>query len=145
MKTRFAPMIIVGMLLASLMLDSPAQSGERPESSPQIPVTARAVWIAIDQQTAGLSEAIRTGAFGEVDHRAYAIRDLAAALQARSGSLSSRKLAEIKRYLPFVATLARRLDASGDAKDRAGKESNFRKLRRILSLMRGVYPADAAP
>lgn len=116
----------------------PAQASEG--APVQIPAASTAVWQAIDQQTSALSKAIQTGVFDEVHHRAFAIRDLVAALPSRSASLPPEKLAQVKANVQFVATLAQRLDDTGDAKDKAGTESNFKKLQGVLSVMRADYP-----
>lgn len=140
MRARFTR-IFLGMLLGGNLAFQPqALAGEKPESPVPIPATAPAVWQAIDQQSAALGKAIQMGAFAEVHHRAYAIRDLAAALPSRSGSLSPDKLARVKAQIPFVVTLAQRLDATGDARDRPGTESNFRKLQGILNAIGANYP-----
>ena len=139
-KTRYLWLLMGALLSGNLIFQAQAQAAEKTESPVPIPATAPAIWQAIDQQTAALSRAIQTGAFGEVHHRAYAIRDLVAALAARSGTLPPDKLAQVKANLPFVATLAQRLDATGDAKDRPGAESNFRKLQQVLVAIRANYP-----
>ena len=138
-KTRFIG-ILMGALLGSPIIQPPALAAEKAEALVAIPATAPAIWHAIDQQTAALGQAIQTGAFGEVHHRAYAIRDLVAVLPARSGALAPDKLAQVKANVPFVATLAQRLDATGDARDRPGTESNFRKLQQVLTAIRANYP-----
>ena len=114
-KPRFLPILTAALLSGVLTLPPPALAAEKSEAPVSIPATAPAIWQAIDQQSAALSRAIQTGAFAEVHHRAYAIRDL-------------------------VATLAQRLDATGDAKDRPGTESNFRKLQQVLTAIRANYP-----
>ena len=43
----------------------------------------------------------------------------------------------------LVADLAKRLDESGDAKNQAGTESNFKKLQGILKTIASLYPPDA--
>ena len=140
MRIRFT-LIFMGMLLGGNLAFQPqALAGEKAESPVQIPATAAAVWQAMDQQSAALGKAIQTGAFAEVHHRAFAIRDLAAALPARSGALPPDKLVRLKANVQFVATLAQRLDATGDAKDRPGTESNFRKLQQVLTAIRANYP-----
>ncbi len=138
-KTRTA--VFTALLLTGTAVISPAQASE--EAPVQIPATSAAIWQAIDQQVAALRKAIQTGGFDEVHHRAFAIRDLVAALPARSGSLPPEKLAQIKTNVQFVATLAQRLDATGDAKDKAGTESNFKKLQGILGVIRADYPKAA--
>ncbi len=119
--------------------DTPA--GARPTALRlQIPATSEAIWQSIDKETTLLDTLIQNGKFEEVHHRAFAIRDLVAALPARSGSLPPDKLAQVKANVQFVATLAQRLDATGDAKDKAGTASNFKKLQGMLSAMRADYP-----
>ncbi len=129
------------ILLAGTAFTPPAQAGEA--APVRIPATSTAIWQAIDQQSAALNKAIQTGQFAEVHHRAFAIRDLVAALPARSGSLPAGKLAQLKTNAGYVATLAQRLDATGDAKDKTGTESNFRKLQQILRVIRADYPGGA--
>jgi hypothetical protein len=133
--------VFTAILLAGTAVILPAQAGE--EASVQIPATSSAIWQAIDQEVAALSKAIQTGVFDEVHHRAFAIRDLVAALPSHSGSLPSDKLAQVKANVQFVATLAERLDTTGGAKDKAGTESNFKKLQGVLSVMRADYPKTA--
>ena len=139
-KTRFIGILMGALLGGNLTLQPLALAAEKAESPVPIPATALAIWQAIDQQSAALSRAIQTGAFAEVHHRAYAIRDLVAVLPARSGALAPDKLAQVKANVPFVATLAQRLDATGDARDRPGTESNFRKLQQVLTAIRANYP-----
>lgn len=130
--------VFAAILLAGTAFTLPAQAGE--ETSVQMPATRAALWQAIDQQTADLTKAIQTGVFAEVHHHAFAIRDLVAALPARPGALPAGRLAQVKINAGYVATLAQRLDATGDAKDKVGTESNFRKLQQILSAIRADYP-----
>ena len=73
-------------------------------------------------------------------HHAFAIRDLVAALPGKSSALSAENLVEVKSGVKFVAILAERLDASGDAKDAAGTKQNFEKLTTILASLRTNYP-----
>ncbi len=129
------------ILLAGTAAVPPAQASEA--APVQIPATSAAILQAMEQQTAALTKAIQTGAYAEVHHRAFAIRDLVAALPARSGSLPAGKLAQVKTNAGYVATLAQRLDATGDAKDKMGTESNFRKLQQLLGVIRAAYPKAA--
>ncbi|MBZ0093664.1 MAG: hypothetical protein K8F27_15775 [Sulfuricellaceae bacterium] len=133
--------VFTAILLAGTAAIPPAQAGE--EAPVRIPATSAAIWQAIDQQTAALSKAIQMGGLTEVHPRAFAIRDLVAALPARSGSLPSEKLAQVKENVKFVATLAQRLDATGDAKDKAGTEANFKKLQEVLAAIRADYSKTA--
>ncbi len=130
------------LLIAALFAVWPAAQASE-EAPVPIPATSTAIWQAIDQQAVALNKTIQSGKLAEVHHRAFAIRDLVAALPARSGSLPADKLAQIKTSVKFVATLAQRLDASGDAKDQVGTEANFKKLQEILAAIRAEYPKNA--
>lgn len=146
MKTAFTKFLaskalILGTLLAgSLLANTLAQAAEKAEAQVKIPATSQAIWQSIDKEIAILDTLIRTGKFEEVHHHAFAIRDLVAALPSRSGALPAEKMAQIKANSKFVAILAERLDATGDAKDKAGTESNFRKLKGVLGGIRANYP-----
>ena len=133
--------VALGAILAGgLVFNTLAHAAEKTATQVQIPATSEAIWQSIDQETESLNALIQAGKFEEVHHRAFAIRDLVAALPARSGSLPPDKLAQVKTNVQFVVTLAQRLDATGDAKDKAGTESNFSKLQGVLSVIRADYP-----
>ena len=145
MKIKLMHTIKIGNLLLGALLTSGlalAQAGEKTEANVSIPATVEAIWESIDQRTDELDHAIQTNVLGEVHHHAYAIRDLVTALPGRSKSLPPDKLAQVKANVAFVSTLAQRLDASGDAKDKAGTEANFKKLKDILNSIRKNYPAS---
>lgn len=131
----------IGMILASsLMFSSLANAVEKAGSQVQIPATSDAIWQSIDKEIEQLNKVIQTGKLEDVHHHAFAIRDLAAALPAHSSTLPADKLNQVKANNKFVASLAERLDATGDAKDKAGTESNFQKLKTVLKTMRANYP-----
>jgi hypothetical protein len=133
--------IMFGVILAGSLIFNPlAQAAEKAGSQVQIPASSEAIWKSIDKETEQLATRLQTGKFEEVHHHAFAIRDLVAALPARSGVLPGDKLAQIKTDSKFVATLAERLDAAGDAKDKTGTEANFQKLKGVLKSLRANYP-----
>ena len=132
--------LLVAMLAGGLMFNPSAQAAEKSDAQMQIPASSAGIWQEIDKEVGQLDALIRSGKFEEVHHHAYAIRDLVAALPARSGSMSADKLAQVKSNSKFVATLAERLDTTGDAKDKAGTESNFQKLKTVLTTIRANYP-----
>ena len=128
-------MLLMGIALFNLL----AQAAEKSDAVTPIPTTSEAIWKSIDKETEQLSAVIQAGKLDEVHHHAFAIRDLIAALPARSGNLPADKLAQVKANGKFVATLAERLDATGDAKDKAGTESAFQKLKNVLKTLRENY------
>ncbi len=124
------------VLLTGAVTVPQAQATE--EATVQIPATTAAIWQVIDQHTAELAKLIQAGPLEEVHHHAFAIRDLSAALPARVAAMAPDKRKQLESDVKFVATLAQRLDASGDANDRAGAESNYTKLKGVLGAMRAL-------
>ena len=124
---------------ASAMPTTPmAETTPAPETeaaSMPIPETADGIWQAIDMHTGELKAAIGSGALNTVHEHAFAIRDLVAALPAHSPSLSTEDQAKQQADVKFVATLADRLDETGDAGDKAGTQSNYEKLSAVLAGM----------
>jgi hypothetical protein len=104
-----------------------------------IPETSVGIWQAIDVKSAALKKTIDAGTLDKVHHEAFAIRDLVAALPTHSKSLSADKLVKVHDGVKFVATLAARLDATGDAKDMAGTQQNYAKLMTVLASLRSNY------
>ncbi len=127
-----------GLLAASAPIALAAEASEKTV----VPATIMGLWQAIDARSAELKKTIDSGAFDEVHHQAFAIRDLVAALPGKSSALSAENRAKVKTGVKFVATLAARLDASGDAKDAVGTKQNFEKLTNVLSSLRANYPAS---
>lgn len=125
-----------GVFAASAQIATPAETTEKTV----VPATLEGVWQAIDAKSADLKKTIDKGDLEEVHHHAFAIRDLVAALPAKSSALSAENLAKVKTGVKFVATLAERLDASGDAKDAAGTKQNFERLTTVLASLRANYP-----
>ncbi len=98
-----------------------------------IPDTADAIWLAIDQKKTELKASIDGGTLDKVHHQAFAIRDLVAALPSHSPTLPAEAQAKLENEVNFVATLADRLDETGDAKDKAGTQENYDKLVTVLN------------
>ena len=128
------------MLLVSLYVGyaSTANAKEDAEMT-AIPTNSTDIWKLIDARVAQLKVTIDSGHLDEVHHQAFAIRDLVAALPANSTSLPADLLAKVRGGVKFVATLAERLDATGDAKDLAGTQQNYAKLAAILASLRSNY------
>lgn len=117
----------------------PAKATTAPMTMSMPPATAgstSAIWADIDQKTADLAATIRSGKLADVHHAAFAIRDLAAKLPASLTVLPADKLVKVKSGVKFVATLAKRLDESGDAKDQAATQANFDSLLAVLKTLR---------
>ena len=134
--TSFRAVALGTILASSLIFNAAAYAAEEVVTQVQIPATSADIWRSIDKETAILDTLIRTGKLGELHHHAFAIRDLVKALPSRSGTLPAEKMAQIKTASKYVATLAERLDAAGDANDKAASASNLRKLKGLLNGIR---------
>lgn len=138
----------INALAALLLLSASGRCVAATESVAAHPKVAIApsgsadVWRAIDAKSNDLQRSINNGALDQVHHAAFAIRDLIASLVARSSALPPDKRAQVRNGAKYVATLAARLDASGDAKDLAGTKANYAKLLVLLKSIRSNY-ADA--
>lgn len=137
MKVLAFSAIALGTILAgNLLFNTLAHAAKKTAVQIQIPASSEAIWRSIDKETANLDKSIRTGKLEELHHHAFAIRDLVAALPSHSGTLPAKKIAQIKEYGKFVATLAERLDAAGDTKDKPAAVSNLAKLKEVLETIR---------
>ncbi len=138
----FKPLGLAAALSGVLFLVMPVGVMIAAESAEKtvIPGTSAAILHAIDVKSAQLKAMIESGKLDDVHHQAFAIRDLVAALPAKSALLPADKLAKLNGEVKFVATLAERLDATGDAKDLAGTKLNYAKLSTVLTSVRSNYP-----
>lgn len=123
----------VAATVAAEPAPAPTQAPEAEAPPMQIPDTADGIWLAIDKQSSELKAAIQGNSLKDVHHMAFAIRDLVAALPAHSPTLPADEQAKLQGEMKFVATLADRLDATGDAKDQAGAQANYDKLVTVLN------------
>ena len=131
---------------ATATVEAPKADTPKTEATPeaetptQIPAgDSDSVLQAIDQKNTELGKTIENGKLDDVHHMAFAIRDLVAALPSRSSTLSADKQAKVQGSVKFVATLADRLDASGDANDKAATKENYDKLTAVLQELRTSY------
>ena len=121
-----------------------ADEKDEPEVKITIPDTAAGILKDVKQHEEELAKTISDKKLDDVHHHAFAIRDLVNALPDKSKDLTGDKLSKLKANAKFVADLAKRLDESGDGKDQAGTEANFKKLQGILKQIRSLYPSDAS-
>lgn len=139
---RLAFLVGAALLTASLSI-SRVRADEKVETI-AIPATSAAIWQSVDQHVAELNRTIESGQLAEVHHHAFAIRDLVNALPDHSAGLPADKVAKVKVSGKFVAVLAQRLDAAGDANDKTATVSNFKKLQEVLKSLRQQYATTAA-
>ena len=115
------------------MAAKPAAAGE----------SLAAVWRDVKTHEAELGQLVGSKKLEQVHEVAFAIRDLVATLPAKSQQLSAEQQTKLNGNVKFVATLAGRLDASGDANDQAATEAGFKQLQSVLASIEGIYPAEA--
>ena len=113
---------------------------EKGEAKTKIPDTAAGIIKEIKTQETDLGKTIADKKLDDVHHHAFAIRDLVDALPDKSKDLPADKLAKLKGNAKFVASLADRLDKSGDAGNQAETAANFKKLQGILKQVLAFYP-----
>ena len=130
--------LVIGTLLTTGFMYQPALAEEK-EAAVVIPETSVKIWQSIDAESDTISKMIQSGNLKELHHHAFGIRDLVAALPDHSTTLRADKLAKVKSDGKFVTTIADRLDAAGDSNDKAAAQTNFDKLKNILTLLRANY------
>jgi hypothetical protein len=121
-----------------------ALADEEKEMPTMIPATATAILQAISEEETNLDKTITDKKLDDVHHHAFAIRDLVNALPEKSSDLAAEKMTKLKANAKFVTALATRLDESGDAKDQAATEANFKKLQGLLKQVKALYSDSAA-
>ena len=136
--------ILKAIGLATFLSIAPAAqatSSPAAEATTVIPATSAEIWKAIDAHMVVLRADIGKGALKNVHKHAFAVRDLVRGLPTRSSGLSATAIANVTAQVPFVDTLAGRLDQTGDANDKPGTEANLAKLENVLKTIRASYPA----
>ncbi len=123
-----------------------AEAHEHDEGKPEkIPDTVAGIWNEVNEHEAELGKIIADKKLDQVHEVAYEIRDMVNALPDKSKDLPAEKLVKVKACTKYVADIATRLDASGDAGDQASTEANFKKLQSFLKTIAAQYPAGVLP
>ena len=130
----------VGVWLVPSALAAEHEEHEHEGGKMKIPDTATGIFKEIKEHEEELGKIITDKKLDKVHEVAFEIRDLVNALPDKSKDLAADKLAKVKSNAKFVASLADRLDKTGDANDQAGTEANFKKLQDLLKQIRSLYP-----
>ena len=139
-------LLIVALLGLVIFSVTPVQAHDEKnekEKTEKIPNSLGAIWHEVKEHQEELQNVIKAKQLAKVHEIAFHIRDLVNAMPAKSANLAAENLSKVKSYAKFVATLAGRLDESGDANDQAGTEENYKKLADILKNVEAQYPAGA--
>jgi hypothetical protein len=105
--------------------------------------TVGELWGGVKAHEKNLQRLVQTKDLGNVHEIAFALRDLVAAMPGQSAQLPPEQLVKLNGNVKYVATLAERLDASGDAKDQAATERNLKQLESVLGAIEALYPEGA--
>src|SRR5262245_132876 len=100
------------------------------------------IWHQVKQHQVELETVIKAKQLNKVHQHAFMIRDLVNVMPAKSTSLSPAKLEKVKTSAKYLATLAARLDESGDANDQAGTEENYKKFASMLQTIEAQYSPE---
>jgi len=128
--------LIGGLLIGSLL----AGAAGAKEAGEQlvIPDKPAEIWQAVHEHVQAMEALVAGSDLEEVHHHALAVKSLVAELSKRSAGTDPAARKKFRAYAGYVATLAERLDETGDANDIQGTEANLRKLKGILEKMKGL-------
>ena len=143
MKKTKLTIILLALAVSLLVVPavSAAEEHEHEGGKAKIPDTVSGIWQEVKEHEEELGQAIAAKKLDGVHEIAFEIRDMVNALPGKS-KLDADKMAKLKSNAKFVAALATRLDESGDAKDQAGTEANFKKLQGILKTIELLYAPE---
>jgi hypothetical protein len=105
--------------------------------------TVGELWRGVKVHETDLQRLVQAKDLANVHEVAFALRDLVAAMPDQSTQLPPEQLAKLKGNVKYVATLAERLDATGDAKDQPATERNLKQLESVLGAIEALYPEGA--
>jgi len=109
----------------------------------KVPDTLPDIWKEIHAHRQQLKDVVTANKLAEVHEHAFAIRDLAKALPAKSPPDHKK---HIENLVKKVSQIAADLDKSGDAGDKPSTEANLKKLDASLKEMEDIIgPDEAAP
>ena len=141
----------IGVALALALAATPAISNEKEGhgshhetaemAAPACPEALTGIWQDVKTREADLQRLIETKELSKVHETAFAVRDLVAAMPAKSGHLPAEQQKKLAGNVKFVATLAERLDTSGDANDQGATQANFKQLQAVLKAIEALYPS----
>ena len=107
----------------------------------KVPDTLPEIWKEIHAHQQQLKDVVKENKLAEVHHHAFAVRDLAKALPAKSPPDHKK---HIENLVKKVSQIAAELDKSGDAGEKAATEANLKKLDATLKSMEDMIGSDEA-
>ena len=122
----------IGLFASQTKLVAQEHGHDKPEAKIQVPDTVDGIIKEIHKHQQELADVVKAKKLDQVHHHAFAIRDLAKALPAKSGS-DMKKMVE--NAVKKVSQIAEDLDKSGDAGDQAATEANLKKFEAALKTL----------
>jgi acetolactate synthase small subunit len=107
----------------------------------KVPDTLPDIWKQIHAHHQQLKDVVKDNKLAEVHEHAFAVRDLAKALPAKSPPDHKK---HIENLVKKVSQIAADLDKSGDAGDKAATEANLKKFDAALKSMEDMIGTDEA-
>jgi hypothetical protein len=104
--------------------------------------TVGELWRGVNTHEAELRRLVQAKELGKIHEAAFTLRDLVAAMPDQS-ALPPERLAKLRGNVKYVAILAERIDAAGDANDQAATERNVTQLQSVLAAIEALYPEGA--
>jgi hypothetical protein len=136
----------IGLFSNTVLAQEHKDHGEHKEGAHakvKVPDTLDGIWKEIHKHHHELADVVKSNQLAEVHHHAFAIRDLAKGLPAKSPPDHKK---HIENLVKKVSQIAEDLDKSGDANDKPATEANLRKMDAALKSMEDMIgPGQAAP
>ena len=132
-------LVILSAINAPVMAHDGEEHGDSAhhESTPVAAAhSADEVFATIDSLQHKLTDAVSAKSLDQVHELAFSIRDTAKQLPTFS---SEQRRSRIEGLVANIATLAARLDKSGDAGDQQTTEENLEKMETLLKLLRAQF------
>lgn len=135
-------MAAVAVGLSCISIAIAHEEKETGKESKKIPSTLDGVWHEVKEHQTELETVIKAKQLSKVHEIAFHIRDLVNTMPGKSAKLPAANLSKVKSNAKFLATLAARLDETGDANDQTGTEENYKKFADLLKSVESQYPSD---
>ena len=119
----------IGLFASQTKLVAQEHDHGKPEAKIQVPDTVDGIIKEIHKHQHELADVVKSKKLDQVHHHAFAIRDLAKALPAKTGP-GMKKMVE--NAVKKVSQIAEDLDKSGDAGDQATTDANLKKMDTAL-------------
>ncbi|MBA3543707.1 MAG: hypothetical protein H0T83_04605 [Chthoniobacterales bacterium] len=139
-KTKLITLVLAFSLttltISAVRAHAGAEHGAAAKTEMQIPDTTEGIMAEIKKKHEELDATVKNKKLADVHHHAFAIRDLAKALPAKT---PADKQTRVQGAVNNLSKLAEDLDTSGDAGDQARTESNLKKFDAALAQLEGQF------